>query len=321
MLSRTMPTTCSYTWAEANQITPMIQARRARRTSTVSENPPFRLRYSNTTPNPNIDPPDDSMPPPQCPPIPGRRHIADPPRGRIEEVSEEPSEQPEAPGDPGDDGGDDGGGDDGGGNDDPDPDAKPKPDVADPIPIGPIPLHLFDGSINASITEAIELPLRFPDGHTQSVDFYVALLDSSISVVLGHNWLTRYNPLIDWVLGSITFRTPLSDPLVETQLASARAATAESEPPPKLEEPWVALLDAATFMRTCTPDGSRCFLLNLAPEPSARVASASADLVDLKDLPKEYHDFVDVFSKSKADTLALHRPYDLKIQLEDGASL
>jgi Reverse transcriptase (RNA-dependent DNA polymerase)/Retroviral aspartyl protease len=185
-------------------------------------------------------------------------------------------------------------------------------------PIDPIPLRLFDGSTNSFITEAIELPLRFPNGHTQSVEFYVTPVDSSVLVVLGHNWLTRYNPLIDWVLGSITFRTPLSDPMVETQSASAHASLAESEPPPKLEEPQVALLDAAMFMWTCTLDGSRCFLLNLALEPSAHTASASADLVDLKDLPKEYHDFVDVFSKSKADTLAPHRPYDLKIQLEDG---
>jgi Reverse transcriptase (RNA-dependent DNA polymerase)/RNase H-like domain found in reverse transcriptase len=41
--------------------------------------------------------------------------------------------------------------------------------------------------------------------------------------------------------------------------------------------------------------------------------------VNLKDIPKEYHDFTDVFSKTKADTLAPHRPYDLKIQLEDCA--
>jgi Reverse transcriptase (RNA-dependent DNA polymerase) len=41
--------------------------------------------------------------------------------------------------------------------------------------------------------------------------------------------------------------------------------------------------------------------------------------VDLEAILKEYHDFVDVFSKSKADSLAPHRPYDLKIALEDGA--
>jgi hypothetical protein len=78
------------------------------------------------------------MPPPRRPPIPGRRRIADPPRGRIEEVHEEPPEQPEVPGDPGDDGG----GDDDGGDGDPDPDHDPDqdpdpeddPDAADPIP-------------------------------------------------------------------------------------------------------------------------------------------------------------------------------------------
>jgi hypothetical protein len=73
-------------------------------------------------------------------------------------------------------------------------------------------------------------------------------------------------------------------------------------------------------MQTCTLDGSCFFLLNLSPEPSARAALASADPVDLKDLPKAYHDFAYVVSKSKADTLAPHRPYDLKIQLENSAS-
>ena len=35
-------------------------------------------------------------------------------------------------------------------------------------------------------------------------------------------------------------------------------------------------------------------------------------------IPKEYHDFTDVFNKAKADTLAPHWPYDLKINLEEG---
>ena len=42
--------------------------------------------------------------------------------------------------------------------------------------------------------------------------------------------------------------------------------------------------------------------------------------INLDGVPKEYHDFADVFSKSKAGVLADHRPYDLKITLEDGAS-
>ena len=37
-------------------------------------------------------------------------------------------------------------------------------------------------------------------------------------------------------------------------------------------------------------------------------------------IPENYHDFTDVFSKSKAGKLADHRPYDLKITLDEGTS-
>jgi len=42
--------------------------------------------------------------------------------------------------------------------------------------------------------------------------------------------------------------------------------------------------------------------------------------VDMRTIPKDYHDFVDVFSKSKAGKLADHQPYDLKITLDEGTS-
>ena len=42
--------------------------------------------------------------------------------------------------------------------------------------------------------------------------------------------------------------------------------------------------------------------------------------MDLSSIPPEYHDYADVFSKSKVNTLPPHRPYDLKINLEEGTS-
>ena len=48
--------------------------------------------------------------------------------------------------------------------------------------------------------------------------------------------------------------------------------------------------------------------------------SASPVTVSLDGILEEYHDFADVFSKSKARVLADHCPYDLKITLEEGAS-
>ena len=63
------------------------------------------------------------------------------------------------------------------------------------------------------------------------------------------------------------------------------------------------------------------FRLDLAsPELSGCAASISEkyDPVDMLDVPEDYHEFTDVFSKAKADILAPHRLYDLKITLEDG---
>ncbi len=37
-------------------------------------------------------------------------------------------------------------------------------------------------------------------------------------------------------------------------------------------------------------------------------------------IPTEYHDFADVFSDSLSEKLPKHRPYDLKINIEEGTS-
>ena len=66
--------------------------------------------------------------------------------------------------------------------------------------------------------------------------------------------------------------------------------------------------------------GTQQFTLNLK-DVSVR-ASSTSDLtpLDLSSIPEEYHDFADVFDKAKADTLALHRPYNLKINLDEDAT-
>ena len=161
-----------------------------------------------------------------------------------------------------------------------------------------------------------------------TISFYVTPLNLSCSVVLGFNWLTHYNPLIDWVLGSITFRPQLLDPLYPTLMSSAWAAKLPLQTPfvsTETTEPFssvlqVSLISVAAFVHACKLPGAQSFRLHLSNiSISANSASVSDEAPDLSHIPKEYHNlnFADVFNKAKADTLSPHRPYDLKINLEE----
>ena len=49
-------------------------------------------------------------------------------------------------------------------------------------------------------------------------------------------------------------------------------------------------------------------------------ASPPVDTPNMAGVPTAYHNFANVFSKAKATTLAPHCKYDLRIDLEEGAS-
>ena len=65
--------------------------------------------------------------------------------------------------------------------------------------------------------------------------------------------------------------------------------------------------------------GSHNFELCLHSSDIQANSAKLAETPDLSNVPSEYHEFADVFSKTKAETLPPYRPYNLKINLEEGA--
>jgi hypothetical protein len=68
-------------------------------------------------------------------------------------------------------------------------------------------------------------------------------------------------------------------------------------------------------------EGAQCFSIlaheSLKPNPPNKPRFNP----DLKDVPEVYHEFADVFSRQKADTLPPHRDCDLKIIIDEGAKI
>ena len=85
------------------------------------------------------------------------------------------------------------------------------------------------------------------------------------------------------------------------------------------EQPNIAIIGAVVFLHASKLLGSHNFELCLC---SLDIQANSAKLIetpDFSNVPSEYYKFVNVFSKTKAETLPSHHPYDLKINLEEGA--
>ncbi len=225
-------------------------------------------------------------------------------------------------------------------------------------PIPPVQLRLLDGSTGSHISQSITLPVHFPSGDIILIDFYITRLDSSCNIVLGYNWLSCCNPLIDWAKHSINFRSPLPgvSSLVSASAASDATAsnhadipcptpipipTSASKPTPRSRQtlppyepiysyptipsfsatvtPKISIISVAAFVQACAEDGAQQYTLQPSA-PSISGMAGSAALPDMTDVPAEYHDFADVFSDSLSKKLPKHRPYDLKINIEEGTS-
>ena len=85
------------------------------------------------------------------------------------------------------------------------------------------------------------------------------------------------------------------------------------------EQPNIAIIGAAAFLCASKLPGSHNFELYFCSLDIQTNSIKLAEAPDLSNVPSEYHEFADVFSKTKAETLPPHCSYDLKINLEEGA--
>src|SRR5258707_14434495 len=77
----------------------------------------------------------------------------------------------------------------------------------------------------------------------------------------------------------------------------------------------IRMVNTVKMTKLCKDPGTSTFVISTTDLNPLQVAATEI----LDSIPAEYHEFHDIFSGEKAGTLALHRPYDLQINVEEGA--
>ena len=145
------------------------------------------------------------------------------------------------------------------------------------------------------VKETVSLPIKLVCGSSFELVLFVTPLAEEYPVVLGHSWLKSANPTINWTKNTLEL----------TKLTA----------PERVTTPPIALIGAAAFKRACCLEGSLSF--QLAPTSTDRVfgrtSVLSGESAELKEIPKDYKEYVDVFNKNKAKQLLPHCNHDLSI--------
>jgi hypothetical protein len=81
----------------------------------------------------------------------------------------------------------------------------------------------------------------------------------------------------------------------------------------------VSMVTAPVFAGLSKLDGSQMFQVHLSDPIFLAAQSTQATPIDLSPIPSEYHNYSNVFSKFKADSLAEHQPYNLKIDRKENS--
>ena len=77
-----------------------------------------------------------------------------------------------------------------------------------------------------------------------------------------------------------------------------------------LKQPHIAIINAPALLQTSHLSGLTTFFFQFHPTVQAKSTTFS-EKINLSSVLEEYHEYADVFSKSKAETLVLHCPYGL----------
>jgi hypothetical protein len=154
--------------------------------------------------------------------------------------------------------------------------------------------------------------------------FYVTGLGKQ-KIILWFPWLHKYNLIIDWKKGEITWK-PFR---IDWRRFYKKGHRIRKEQQPKIEQ---VADDEETKNRTTSPlkeDKMGVYIklleaniwihkTNIATELAIKENSKKIKKTDKELVPEEYHKYLDIFNEEKAHWFPESRPWDHKIEMKEG---
>ncbi|GLB42450.1 putative chromo (CHRromatin Organisation MOdifier) domain containing protein [Lyophyllum shimeji] len=185
----------------------------------------------------------------------------------------------------------------------------------------PIPVYNADNSPNdgGPISYVVTLRMNIAE-HVETLTLAVTNTGHN-NILLGHAWLRRHNPTIDWVTSAIIFnRCPADCMAPQLWGVSGKQLSTVEEDEVRVDEPTLDLDDEDRLLMI--PD---VHLVRAKFTVSQQIAEREAAKVEARSkaasIPDRYvEDFGSVFSKETFDELPPRRPWDHAIELKEGSS-
>ena len=203
----------------------------------------------------------------------------------------------------------------------------------------PIPLHLGNGKLYRTITEAALVDVEIGDHREQLICYLTDI--PRYQLILGDKWLQEHNPQVNWKDRSITFNSPdcfAKGCLFRGRPCTKYTARSRTVKPPEADPVDVSMISAYAFYKLARKQNHEGFLL-LPRDHEKYFAAATTNAITAEDyesfmrgkrdytlaelkkrVPTKYHSEIEVFIKREADNLRPHGPEDHEIRLTEGAA-
>ena len=190
----------------------------------------------------------------------------------------------------------------------------------------PIPVYNVDGTPNkrGTIRRYVDLNIEI-HGQTRKERLLVTGLGKQ-KIILGFPWLRETNPIIDWKKGTLEWRQPKLDkelPQKETRIRTTVTISEEDDEEEYLNSTQNPLdnNELTLLVSSITGEMDDDMWINAkmttATEIQAELNMKKKDLPLEEQVPKEFHEFLDIFSEEKAARFPEPRTWDHKIELKD----